>query len=351
MDGQDKVPIIIPEGGIDPPYEECSNHTQHVVDKMTLPFTGIAGYSAWGGDAPVYQASASSPVTLPSYIQDKWKTTIRTKNHMNGVDVINILSNTWGAWKQGMGKTHINFVEWNWFGPGGGIYKTFKPELLEYQNYVSSDKTMFTGYVRNRTYNARTRGCLNTTFPDIGEEATYFYTPKSILWNEPPTGNRLKVYNLQQGEDYSVHWYSFKTGSYIKTDCQKATNGSLRLEFPILTASYSGTNDNPVVWFVAERSNCNQSRPAVIDDSTAIVSTRSQINNIRQSMIYPNPFDDYFIVNSLEDDVFMLQAMEGTIIGKYSVLKGENKINIGLPSGIYIGRLLNQSMNFKIIKR
>src|SRR5690554_5933044 len=221
-------------------------------NKMTLPFTGIAGYSAWGGDAPVYQASASSPVTLPSYIHDKWKTTIRTKNHMNGEDVINTLSNTWGGWKHGMGTTHLKIST--------GLFSNDKPELLEFQNYVSSDKKKFVGYVRNRTYNARTRGCLNTTFSDIGEEATYFYTPKSILWNEPPIGERLKISNLQQGENYSIHWYSFK--DYIKTDCLKATNGKIRLEFPILTASTSGTADNPVLWFVAERSNCNQSRPA-----------------------------------------------------------------------------------------
>lgn len=33
MHGLNKVPIIIPEGGVEPSYEECSNYTQHVVDK------------------------------------------------------------------------------------------------------------------------------------------------------------------------------------------------------------------------------------------------------------------------------------------------------------------------------
>src|SRR5690554_3185276 len=309
-------------------------------NKMTPPFTGIAGYSAWGGDAPVYQASASSPVTLPSYIHDKWEATLRVKNHINGNDVINTLSNGWGDWKHGKEKTHIKFPD--------GLFQNDKPELLEQQHYVSSDKSKFTGYVRNRTYNARTRGCSDLTFPSLDFE-NHFHLPYSIPWDSQPILNRLKVYNLQQGEDYSVHWYSFKTGSYIKTDCQKATNGNLRLEFPILTASYNGTNDNPVVWFVAERSNCNQNKSLINEDSISIRKNSSYLS--QENSIYPNPFDDYFIVNSLEDDVFMLQAMEGTIIGKYSVLKGENKINIGLPSGIYIGRLLNQSMNFKIIKR
>lgn len=75
---------------------------------MTLPFTGIAGYNAWGGDAPVYQTSASSPVTLPSYIHDKWEATIRAKNHINGNDVINTLSNGWGDWKHGNSSMKLN---------------------------------------------------------------------------------------------------------------------------------------------------------------------------------------------------------------------------------------------------
>lgn len=178
-------------------------------DKITLPSTGIAGYSAWGGDAPVYQASASSPVTLPSYIHDKWKTTIRTKNHMNGEDVINTLSDTWGAWKQGLEKTHIKFPN--------GPFQNDKPELLEQQHYVSSDKSKFTGYVRNRAYNARTRGCSDLTFPSLDFE-NHFHLPYSIPWDSQPILNRLKVYNLQQGEDYSIH---LKLGVTLKQIVKK----------------------------------------------------------------------------------------------------------------------------------
>src|SRR5690554_5869058 len=124
-----------------------SNSSLSFENKMTLPFTGIAGYSAWGGDAPVYQASASSPVTLPSYIHDKWKTTIRTKNHMNGEDVINTLSDTWGAWKHGMGKgRHEDYTD------------SEDKEAVEIQAYVSSNKELVIGYIRNRTFNVYTEG-------------------------------------------------------------------------------------------------------------------------------------------------------------------------------------------------
>lgn len=176
------------------------NTAKHFVDKMTLPFTSVASYNSWSVFSPFKFTYENDVVTMPDHIYNMWETTIRIKNHMNGEDVINTLSDTWGAWKHAMGTTHLKIST--------GLFSNDKPELLEFQNYVSSDKKKFVGYVRNRTYNVRPRGCISVTFPELGDR-DYFYIPNSISWNEPPIGERLKISNLQQGENYSIHWYSF----------------------------------------------------------------------------------------------------------------------------------------------
>ncbi|HLS70811.1 MAG TPA: T9SS type A sorting domain-containing protein, partial [Chitinophagaceae bacterium] len=83
-------------------------------------------------------------------------------------------------------------------------------------------------------------------------------------------------------------------------------------------------------------------------DST--IALAREIYSTQQNTIYPNPFEEFFIVNSLENDVFILQSIDGTIIGNYKVIKGETRISKNLPKGIYIGTLLNQNQTFKIVK-
>jgi hypothetical protein len=308
------------------------NITLRSVDEMTLGFTGVAGFHFWDGRDPELDGS---------YHTDLWKNTFRAQNHMDGNDVINTLSDTWGGWSHGMETTFLKIST--------GVFSNDKPELLEQQNYVSSDKTKFVGYVKNRSYNVRTRGCSNITFQI--PYAPQFYIPRSITWVAPPTLKRLKIDGLQNGEHYSILWYSFINGDYMKTDCLKATNGNIRLEFPILTASSSGTMDNPVLWFVAQKSSCNQNKSANLDDSTKTIPDRGQMNELKHNMIYPNPFKDYFIVISQQADIFILQSLEGTIIGEFKVGKGETRITKILSIGLYIGRLQKQSQTFKIIKQ
>ncbi len=49
------------------------NHSQHPVDMMTFPFSGVAGYLTWFG-------WRKGEETL-------WPATIRAQQHMNGDDV------------------------------------------------------------------------------------------------------------------------------------------------------------------------------------------------------------------------------------------------------------------------
>src|SRR5690554_6192317 len=347
MHGQDKVPIIIPEGGTEPSYEECSNYTQHVVDKMTLPFTGIAGFNAWGGDAPVYQASASSPVTLPSYIHDKWKTTIRTKNHMNGEDVINTLSNTWGGWKHGMQKSKLFIIT---------VHDNV--DAIEQQYYMASNKEKVVGYVRNRTYNVHTKRINSDCDLDFGDIEP-IDDLENIKWNDIrlPIDRRLSIGNLKTKKEYKIDYYSFKTGNYISTQCTKTSNdGKLQLEYPDLNSSKNPLN--PVVWYVIYEESCNsgmqqQNNSDEVEEGlnrTQLLNNKSE--RIANLNVHPNPFQSQIVIQSFQKDQMVIKSIDGKVVGTYIIDKEITKINTNrLSNGMYLLTFMNQNQTFKLIKQ
>jgi hypothetical protein len=58
-----------------------------------------------------------------------------------------------------------------------------------------------------------------------------------------------------------------------------------------------------------------------------------------------------FTVNSIQNDIFILQSINGKIIGKYNVQKGETEISGNLSKGMYVGILVKQNQTFKIVKK
>ncbi|WP_133122081.1 hypothetical protein [Brumimicrobium salinarum] len=172
---------------------------------MKLPFIGIAGYNSWPGYTPFKFTHENDNVTMAPHIYDMWKTTIRVKNHMNGEDVINTLSDTWGGWKHGMGKAEND-----------GIFKKY---AVEQQNYISSNKKMAVGYVYNRTYNVKTRG-IGSPCSNINMDPKY-NTPRNTEWNYVKNSEQLRVTNLKTHTKYRIYWYSaFRAGDgYLKSDC------------------------------------------------------------------------------------------------------------------------------------
>lgn len=68
-----------------------ANYTQPPVDMMALGFTGVAGFNNWPG----YQ------LDLNYNYEHFWKPLLRVQNHLNGDDVINILSEGGGKWGVG----------------------------------------------------------------------------------------------------------------------------------------------------------------------------------------------------------------------------------------------------------
>lgn len=330
------------------------NTAMHFVDKMTLPFTGIAGFNAWGGDAPVYQASASSPITLPSYIHDKWETTVRVKNHMNGEDVINTLSDTWGAWKQTLRKGHHEDFK-----------SSINKEAVEMQAYISSNKELVVGYIRNRTFNVYTQGINGSKCKDIGYDnngGVKDYSPinkeLNILWDKIKNSEQIKVDGVKILKTYIIDFYSLN--DYISTDNKLSSiGGKLKLRYPELYIEEPWQN-RPVIWFVAKiegyngmmkNDNLEEDYLVVLSDSLLDIHNDS-LSQKYSLNVHPNPFDNFIIIESLVDDEILIQDPSGRITLKQKVSKGKNRIRTErLTNGIYFIHFNKQSQNFKIIKR
>ncbi len=126
------------------------------------------------------------------------------------------------------------------------------------------------------------------------------------------------------------------------------------LKYPDLWCSTLGHNNFPLVWYVITE-GCNS--------GLAPLPPQENVNNLRvdfvendtitneQTTIYPNPFEDYFIVESIVDDQLIVQTLDGKKIGVFKIKKGENIITLpNVVSGIYVGKLISQQFNFKITK-
>lgn len=320
------MPVLLSEVGTNPGYDECANYTQQPVDMMTLGFTKVAGFHPWTG----YSADFDWNYT------NFWKHTIRAQYHMNGDDVIGTLSQGGGKW--GFGKEDARVKN---------SVSSSNDKFVETQYYGGYHADKVVGYVKNRTYNIRTNGCNSVDF----DNHSGFHYLKSISENDIRIGNKISIISLKNLTKYYVDWYSFKDGSYLKTDYIK-TNfiGTLKLDFPTLSA------DNPVVWYVVhenaysgmmkqdnplvERERVDFDFQQVENDTTNISFTNA---------IYPNPFQNEIVVNSLEEDEFILTSPAGNVIFQSIVHKGNNKIRIGdLPNGLYFAELKNQGFIVKL---
>ncbi len=323
-----KIPVLFSEGGVNEDYKEYSNLSQHPVDMMTFPFTSAAGYLSWFG----WRKETESHI---------WPATIRAQNHMNGDDVISTLSEGGGEWWHDMQKEKLKkgFLGWG----------STEEYLVEQQHYKSSNKDKAVGYVKNRTYNIQTKGCPIYMGVD-------FDSPNDIEYDDVKHKNNFVIENLHNKTKYYVNWYSYKYGNYLKTDHLKTnSSGKLKLEFPTLNFTEP---KNPVVWFVVHKDFSNG---MILNDDTEEERMESLIElqldemdipqNSFANSIYPNPFTDEIIINSLEDDFFVLSNSSGKVIKEIKITKGRNKITLDdLAKGLYFAVLKNQVFITKLIR-
>lgn len=335
-------PVILSEFGDGDDIHECSNYIGSYVDVMSAGFIGVCGFNLWEG-------KAASQNFL-------WPATIRAQYHMNGTDVISTLSNGNGGWIQG--RQHER------------VYRQHNADAKELQYYISSDKEKSVGYIRNRTYNVHTKRINETC--NLNEIFNGNNIPvdnlTNIAWNDGPVGKRLKIQGLKNNTDYQIDWYSFKEGNYLFSECRSTgwLSNSLVLRFPTLTVT-PGHTEQAVVWFVVRQQNCQQGMMPPEGDEALNLDEDYQLrareeteeeelalqsNSLKQVLIYPNPFEDFFVISSINEDVLLLHAIDGTQVGSYIISQGETKITTShLSKGIYIVSLQQQGQQFKIIKQ
>lgn len=136
-------------------------------------------------------------------------------------------------------------------------------------------------------------------------------------------------------------------------------NIMLKLCYPELWVKESLQN-RPVIWFVAKREGYNglaQSN-VIAEDSTDVhlmeflTSEQDILSQEPPLRVYPNPFEDYFMVESPVIDEIVIQEPSGRSVLQQKIILGNNRIQTErLTSGIYFVRFVNQNHTFKIIKR
>ncbi len=215
----------------------CVKNSGNVIDAMTLCYSGIAGIHPWEG----YQYG-----NYGQYDERLiWPSTIAGERFMNTNEVVEVLGDLEGNWTQGrqVEKTASSDIEY--------------PKELQY--YISQDKNLVTGYVRNRSYNILTvlsgEECAFRDVNESGFEAPLdVFTPFTYeLGSVNSIFNRyLYVTGLKKKTTYEVKWFDFETGELISDVQIQRTDNKMRLklQFPELTLE---DPLRPIVWFSVQQ--------------------------------------------------------------------------------------------------
>lgn len=278
-------PVLIAEGGAGDGVDDCSNFAQQYVDMMTLGFTGIGGYNSWIGQYSGHEGT--------------WQSIINAQNHMNGYDVIDVLSNNAGLWKQGREIAYFANFE--------------NKEAKELQYYLSWDQEMGAGYVKNRTYNAytkRTSEDPTTKCMELGATLNQDLKDfRNLMWDE----KTVTMQGLKLNTDYLVHWFEFQTGTYLGSGCESTYNDTkIPLKHPQLYVHPDAVAETghlwPVLWFIVEQNNCNDNlmlSNVVNNEDLVFLSTEPTTENNAIDIpttdfvsVSPNPFNETLTIKS-----------------------------------------------------
>lgn len=198
-------------------------------------------------------------------------------------------------------------------------------------------------------------------------------TPSTILWSSPPSAQQLRVEGLKANRDYKIDWYSYKEGVLVPVEgnCRSTTlfAGKFELQHPpLLVFNEPSPLEQPVMWYVIRQYDCQQGMVVSDEETEATLSESdyelleriSQSDDLEElpgtdenpSTVHPNPFENYFVINSTKEDVATLYSIDGIEVGSYAISEGATKINTArLAKGVYIVSLQEQGNQFKIIKQ
>ncbi len=303
-------PVLLSESGH--VNNSCSNYAGHYKDVMSLGFTGAAGFNMWSG-------WLISPSTYNNVVA-RWTATIRAQDHMNGNDVIYSLASNGsnnGDWQQGR--------EYN-------DYDGFE-KIKEHQYYVSSDQLRAVGYLYNRTFNVFTaQNAVGCADPISAWPNNAFNAAKTTEWNN----NKMEVHGLGSNKWYTIDYYTYKEGLYWDTKCVKSSwTGKLVLEHAPMK-----TTENPLLWYVIRRSNCNKKTDA---NGAEGESTEMEDHSLHVEL-FPNPSNGSFQLQIRHEPEQMVSLAIYDMFGKQVYAREEVRedyltLDTGLPSGLYMLRV------------
>lgn len=307
-------------------FHQCSNFIGHYVDVMTGGFTGVAGFYMWDG---FMHPTPTDPVDE----EILWPSTIRAQQHMNGDDVINTLQNGKGNWVQGRQQEKLN--------PGNNNQVAVK----ELQYYVSNNKEIVVGYIKNRSYNISTKRTSSLCFMSLGNPIDNLI---DISYTDGPNSNTLWIEDLKKNTDYRIDWYTFKEGFYLGSECLNTNGKKLKLKHPVLLTTYF---DRPIVWFVVQQENCNKSMEIEGDSNDPLDFEEIEDLDVNSNLkIFPNPFKELFNIESPVEDSIIIFTTEGKKIHEQLIHIGLNRFeNIKLTRGVYFIQFNSLGIQKKLI--
>lgn len=301
-------PLILSEAGHR--LLDCGEKYPHIIDVMTLGFTGVAAINIWDGYR-FYEPGPGSFVN-PSFYDSRnlWSFTIRAQNHYNANDFISTISDGIGTWIQGRQTEKISA-------------QNNDDKAKELQYYLSYNHENAVGYVRNLTFNAYTKG-----FSHCGLSVdSPLDNLVDVHWQD---GNhKLFVEGLNSSLKYKIHWFDYSSGAYIFTsECQNVPGtGRLKLKFPLLTTQ--PFNERPIVWFVL-------SPDYSCDNSNRLAE--SELSFLPEDFwtVYPNPNNGLFTIKCRFNEHCFIYDVMGNLVYQTDLNQGINEINVEfLKIGIY----------------
>lgn len=333
-------PVIFSEAGHN--LLDCGEKYPHIIDVMTLGFTGAAAINMWDGYRYHEPGNGSFVDTSKFDSRLLWRHTIRAQNHYNSDGFIGALSTYNGNWIQGRQSERLNAMG--------------NEDAFQMQYFIDNYKQRVAGYVQNITFNSSTKAvnsdCIQNTLSSPLDQL------HMVKWHQ--TQNTIWVEGLLPHFKYSIDWYYYETGDYSHTSCFKAKNGGkLMLKFPEL--SVNATNPYPIYWFVmTEDQGCSLSNQIntssnselqldrEIEDSTWILLDSNQLAS-QVNKVWPNPASRILNIELSEQQTIRMYSIIGDLVMEKQLESGISMIDVSqLDPGIYFLVNLDLTIHIKL---
>lgn len=274
---------------------------------------------------------------------------------MNGYDVIDVLSNHIGDWIQGRQEVYY-------------LNSNEGEQSKEQQYYIAKNQEMAVGYVKNRTFNAFTMRtsqdpsskCMQLIQGDAPSVSTILQDFNNLPWDR----DKLEIQGLKYNTDYLVHWFSFRNGYYMSSNCfNTSITGNATLHHPQLyvhpDAINAGYPLSPVLWYVIEQNNCNNYTATSDIDELNLTQEKISFQEIIGSTespgyleIFPNPVKQDLNIRSDASigQIKIVNSSNQTVIDLF-LNESNGTINVSsLASGIYTLIHTPTGLVYKIVR-